>query len=152
MPEERPLLSPDALDKNAPRLTPPLAGFWFRVGALALDIFLIRMALQMTYPLLKPLYLSLGEASPLVGLAVAYLYLFLAEGPVGKGLTLGKAVVGIRTTDLDGEPLSTGAAAIRAALVFLLILVFLLLVLPPLNINLGAVSYTHLTLPTKRIV
>jgi len=137
MPEERPLLSPDALEKNAPRPIPPLAGFWFRLGALALDVLLLRMVLQVTYPLLHPFYLVVGTGSAIVGLVVVYAYFFLAEGPVGKGLTVGKAVVGIRTTGLGGEALSPRVAAVRALFVLLLILLLFLVVLPVLGINLG---------------
>jgi uncharacterized RDD family membrane protein YckC len=122
---EAKLLPANALEKNAPKAVPPLAGFWFRLGALALDIFLLRLALQMTYPALRPLYLSIGSALVVVGPLVAFVYLVLAEGPVGKGMTLGKAIVGIRTTDLSGERASISAAAIRAALLLVLALPFL---------------------------
>jgi len=116
------LLPADALEKNAPRTIPPLAGFWFRLAALALDIFLLRLAVQATFPALRPFYQSLGSASLAAGLLLAYLYLMLAEGPVGKGMTLGKAILGIRTTNLRGEPLSIQAAAMRAALLLILAL------------------------------
>jgi uncharacterized RDD family membrane protein YckC len=83
------------------------------------------VVLRLTYPLLRPVYLTLGEASVLAGLFVAFLYVALAEGPAGKGQTVGKRVCGIRTTDADGEPLTGRAAAIRAALLLALALPFL---------------------------
>ena len=116
------LLPANALEKNAPRVIPPLAGFWFRLGALALDIFLLRLALQTTYPALRPFYLSMGSASVVVGLLVAFVYLVLAEGPVGNGRTLGKAILGIRTTDLRGEQPSLTAVAVRSMLLLVLAL------------------------------
>jgi len=119
------LLPADALERNAPKAVLPLAGFWFRLGALALDIFLIRLAIQTTYPALQPLYLSLGSGSVVVPLAVSFLYLALGEGPVGKGKTLGKAIVQIRATDLRGEMLSAPAAALRALLMLPLAAPFL---------------------------
>ena len=124
MAEEK-LLPADALEKNAPKAIPPLAGFWFRLGALALDLFLIRLVLQVTYPALQPFYLSLGSGSVVVPLAVSFLYLALGEGPVGKGKTLGKAILQIRATDLRGEMLSPPAAALRALLMLLLAAPFL---------------------------
>lgn len=119
------LLPADALAKNAPRTILPLAGFWFRLGALLIDIFILRMALQLTYSALRPFYLSLGPGSTVFGLLVAFAYLVLAEGPVGKGMTLGKAILGIRTTDARGDEPTTTAAAIRAALLLVIALPFL---------------------------
>jgi len=119
------LLPANALEKNAPRAIPPLAGFWFRLGALLIDIFLLRLALQATYPVLRPFYLTLGSASVAVGLLFAFAYLALAEGLVGKGVTLGKAILGIRTTDLQGEQASLHAVAIRAAMLLVLAMPFL---------------------------
>ncbi|MCX8037006.1 MAG: RDD family protein [Candidatus Sumerlaeia bacterium] len=119
------LLPADALEKNAPRPIPPLAGFWFRLGALAIDIFLLRIVFQLTFPLLRTPALQMGSWSVFLGVAVAFIYLFLAEGPVGKGVTVGKAILGIRTTSLLGEPLSPAAAAVRAALLMVLAVPFL---------------------------
>jgi len=119
---EAKLLPANALEKNAPKVVPPLAGFWFRLGALALDIILIRLALQATFPALRPMYLSMGASAIVVGPLVALVYLLLAEGPVGKGMTLGKAIVGIRTTDFAGRQPSLGAAAIRTSLLLVLAL------------------------------
>lgn len=122
---ETKLLPADALEKNAPKVIPPLAGFWFRLGALLLDLFILRMALQVTMTVLRPVYFALGSASVLVGLAVAYSYLVLAEAKFGKGMTLGKAVLGIRTTDLEGEPAAARAITIRSAILLAVAIPFL---------------------------
>ena len=71
------LLPADALAKNAPRTILPLAGFWFRLGALLIDIFILRMALQLTYSALRPFYLSLGPGSTVFGLLVAFVLAIL---------------------------------------------------------------------------
>lgn len=127
------LLSPDALEKNVARPVPPLAGFWFRLGALLLDLLLMRIVLQATYPLMRPVYLSLGPLAAQVVLVVLFVYALLAAGPVGKGSTLGKAVIGIRAVGLRGEPLAPGAAAMRALLWLIAAMVLLLVVLPVLT-------------------
>jgi len=120
---EENLLPADALEKNKPKRIHPIAGFWLRFGALVIDIFLLRLVLQVSYPVLRLLYAALGASSVAFGALVVFLYLALAEGPVGKGMTVGKAVLGIRTTDLEGEMVPVQRSAVRA-------LVFLVLALP----------------------
>jgi len=108
------LLPANARDRNALRPVPPLASFWHRLGAVLVDLLLVYMLLRLTFPLLRPFYLQVGAWSVLLTLALVYVYLFLAEGPVGKGRTVGKAVLGIQTTDANGAPLRPTAAAVRA--------------------------------------
>jgi uncharacterized RDD family membrane protein YckC len=107
------LLPANALE-NAPKVIPPLAGFWFRFGALVLDLLILHLVLRVTFPALQPLYLAIGKASTALALLLIFLYLFLSDGPIGKGMTLGKMALKIRATDATGAPLRPTAAALRA--------------------------------------
>lgn len=128
MAEEK-LLPADALQKNVPRfvdgdaaapqpqrIIPPVAGFWHRAVALLIDLFLLRTVLEMTFPIFRPVALVSESSSIALAWAIIFLYFVLAMGPVGKGRTLGKAVMGLRVTTIGGELLDNKAAAIRALL------------------------------------
>lgn len=96
------------------QLPPPYAGFWKRLGAWILDyIALIVIMVVLAIPL------TLLGNSPQLALVVFFMYLLapwlyyaLSESSSMQA-TLGKAAVGIRVTDLEGERVSFGRATGR---------------------------------------
>lgn len=96
----------------------PVAGFRRRVGALLFD-FLTLYALFFAVGFVAggPL-LQLGHWSSTLAAIVVLLYFALATGPVGKGRTIGKFLVGIRVVGYDGQTPSLGRALVRTALLY----------------------------------
>lgn len=96
----------------------PLARFLRRFAALLMDIVLLYVSGRLLASVAGDALLRLGRLQDAVGLLVPALYFGLGNGPVGKGQTLGKLLVGIRTTTRDGAVPGFGRALARTALVF----------------------------------
>ncbi|MDK2971019.1 MAG: hypothetical protein PWP23_774 [Candidatus Sumerlaeota bacterium] len=96
----------------------PVAGFWRRLGALLFDYVLLYFVFIGIGKLLHEPLFALGRHSSALGAVVVLLYFTLANGPVGKGRTVGKFLVGIRVRDYRGEVPSLGRSAARTVLLF----------------------------------
>lgn len=111
-PEDVQLEKPLAQEPKAPTV---FAGFLLRLAALFGDIVLIYFlgyTLEMT---LRGPLLALGPMGLLfLSHLFVFLYFWLGNGPVGKGMTLGKAILNIRVVDAEGAPLGYGAGLRRA--------------------------------------
>lgn len=82
----------------------PRAGFWIRVGALAIDIVVV------------------GAASSVVSLGSLFLLLLATYGAVMwtlKGTTIGGIVCGLRVIRLDERPVDWTTSIVRALASFL---------------------------------
>ncbi len=100
---------------RVPRL--PVAGFWVRAVAFLVDGIVLYFLLYLAALGGREALLSLGKWSPLLAMVVIYGYFWLLDGPVGKGRTVGKVLVNLRTVGReDSQPLSWGQAALRAAI------------------------------------
>lgn len=89
------------------------SGFWRRAGAFAIDLVVLGIAGSiLAYPFFD-MAASLGAWGKLIGFIIAGLYFCLLNGPIGKGQTLGKRLLGIRVVHTDGSPLSLPSSAVR---------------------------------------
>ena len=83
----------------------PLAGFWMRAGAFGADGLLLYLLAGFWVARAKPFFLDHPLLLPFAPALVAFAYLIVLNGPVGKGQTLGKKLMQIATRRLDGAPL-----------------------------------------------
>src|SRR5690606_8130590 len=104
----------DAL--NMPIL--PVTGFFRRMGAMTFDFLLLYTVQRILAGLLKDSILAAPQASWFIAGLLGFLYFALGDGPVGKGRTVGKLLVGIRVTTLDGNVPTLLQALIRTAALY----------------------------------
>lgn len=108
--------SGDLPQDNMGRPMVPIAGFWRRLGAFILDMVALFFFFRFSTLLAGDALLALGDVATYTAALLAYLYFALGDGPVGKGRTLGKFLVGIRTTSLDGNVPRLSQGLVRALL------------------------------------
>lgn len=106
--------------RSIPRL--PVAGFWIRLGAFVFDLLAIGYVIRIVGTQFREQLLPLGRAANLLTCLLVFLYFTLANGPIGKGRTLGKLLTRIRTGDLDGGPLPLHRAAVRTLVLWPILL------------------------------
>ncbi len=125
--------------ERPPRL--PVGGVWARLIAFITDWILLKflfyaLALGVREPLL-----DLGRGASYLAGAIIFLYFWLGDGPLGKGRTVGKALMGLRTVSAsDGRILSPGRAALRAAILLPPYLWFAAFVTPSLKLSPGSAA------------
>ncbi len=95
------------------RERPPVAGFWVRCIACILDVILLGFFVYALVFVFKGQLFVLGKIAPYFGLAIIFCYSWLANGPVGKGKTIGKSLFNITTLRYDGQPLELKEALVR---------------------------------------
>ena len=95
------------------RERPPVAGFWVRCIACILDVILLGFFVYALVFVFKGQLFVLGKIAPCFGLAIIFCYSWLANGPVGKGKTIGKSLFNISTLRYDGQPLELKEALVR---------------------------------------
>lgn len=104
----------DAL--NMPIL--PVTGFFRRMGAMTFDFLLLYTVQRVLAGMLKEPILANPQASWFIAGVLGFAYFALGDGPVGKGRTVGKLLVGIRVTTLDGGVPTLLQAVIRTAMLY----------------------------------
>lgn len=106
-------VSPAALEQTTPADVPksPYGGFWRRVGAFAIDAFILGIVGQGLGIAFGTAFSSLGQRGRWIGFFVAALYLIPAHHFWGQ--TLGKRALDLRVQRLDGGSLSLSAASVR---------------------------------------
>jgi len=92
-----------------------IAGFWRRLVALAVDLFLLGVAGMIVGGLLFDALARMGGYARLPGFALALLYFGLCNSRLRGGQTVGKMLLGIRVVDRAGAPLSVPRAMLRYA-------------------------------------
>ncbi|MCX7765734.1 MAG: RDD family protein [Candidatus Sumerlaeia bacterium] len=113
MPEKEPeLLKP----LKPERRFQPMAGFWLRTAALMLDLIFLRFFLYALVFIGKEFFFQLGNSSVFIGLAIILGYFALLDGPLGKGKTIGKALLNITVRNYDVQLLEPGAAFLRSVI------------------------------------
>lgn len=88
---------------------PPRAGFWIRMGALAIDIILIAIVLSFT-----PRFLHLHFMNGVLPLAAAYGAVLWKL----KGTTIGGIICGLRVVRIDNREMDWATAIVRALACF----------------------------------
>lgn len=99
-----------------PRL--PVAGFWIRLVALTLDVFVVLGAMHLLSRSLPDFYWALGRWSPYLNSLVTFLYFALFNSEFGKGRTVGKLILRLQVTDFDGKPVTIRQSVIRTVVLF----------------------------------
>ncbi len=96
----------------------PVSGFLVRFLALILDLILILSGIHLLKSSMPDLFRSLGEWAPFATSAIAFFYFVLLNGPYGKGRTIGKMLLKIEVTDLDGSYPSIRQSVMRTFILF----------------------------------
>lgn len=112
-PEQRPAWSLGLM----PRL-PSIAGFWPRLFALIVDLVFLHFLARFAEKAFGDALFRDDRLVPWISVAVFYFYFVSLDGPMGRGQTIGKLLMKLRVTDLDGRPPGWTPAAIRALLLF----------------------------------
>jgi uncharacterized RDD family membrane protein YckC len=82
------------------------AGFWLRLFSLLADVILLRLFFQgLIFLFMEKLFL-ISRYTEVISSIFVFLYLWLLNGPLGKGQTIGKYFIGIRVIDYDAKPLN----------------------------------------------
>lgn len=96
------------------------AGFWKRFAASIIDaivLIIIYLFLYYVAPITPLAALALNKLDKpyldLAGVVIGWLYCALTESYAEYQATIGKFVLGIKVTDLNGEPISFGRATWR---------------------------------------
>jgi uncharacterized RDD family membrane protein YckC/antitoxin (DNA-binding transcriptional repressor) of toxin-antitoxin stability system len=98
---------------------PLWAGFWRRLGAIAIDSLVVGLIGYLIGLAAYDAMAHLGVFARLIGLVIAVLYFGLFGSAVAGGQTPGKRLFKLRVIGVDGTLLSTGRACGRA---FILVL------------------------------
>lgn len=96
----------------------PIAGFWRRVGALLFDFVFLFVVARLAGAIAREPLLALDEWARMGATFLAFLYFALGNGPVGGGRTIGKFLVGIKVTNLDGGVPTFGQGIARTLVLF----------------------------------
>jgi len=116
--EANPASVPAPISTAAPAPAPGrVAGFWVRVlsdviDAVVLGVFGMLLAIP-----LRGVFERLGERGVFIGLAVPLAYSGVLQSRIGRGQTLGKRLLGLRVTKVDGSFLSLDRSLVRYVLV-----------------------------------
>ena len=86
---------------NMPRL--PVSGFLIRLVAFIFDLLVVIAAIHLFSKSFPDFFWMLGANAGYVSAGFTFAYFALFNGPFGKGQTIGKMVLGITVTDLDGR-------------------------------------------------
>lgn len=96
----------------------PAAGFLRRFGALLFDLVLVFFVVRALGIIFGDGLIDVSPAAHYVATAGFFLYFILGNSAVGKGRTVGKLLVGIRTVRFDGAPPTVAQSAARTFLLF----------------------------------
>jgi uncharacterized RDD family membrane protein YckC len=91
----------------------PVSGFWRRLGAFVIDGLVLGVVGAICGALMFDTLAQLGVYGRAIGFAVALVYFGLLNSRLGGGQTLGKRVLSIRATMLDGRLLSVPRSLLR---------------------------------------
>jgi len=119
MPEE---LNPTLKAPPVSAERPPFVSMLPRASAFAIDCIVIYFAGFTLEMMLRAPLLGLGPWLPGLGGVAAFIYFWLANGPVGGGTTLGKAIVNIKIVSAapgtEGQPLDLASSFKRTLIQF----------------------------------
>jgi uncharacterized RDD family membrane protein YckC len=92
-----------------------IAGFWRRLGAFAIDVFLLGVVGWILGALLFDPLARMGFYAKLIGFAIALAYFGICNSRIGGGQTLGKRWLGVRVVDAHDRLLSLPRSLLRYA-------------------------------------
>ncbi|TDY02383.1 RDD family protein [Thiohalophilus thiocyanatoxydans] len=82
-----------------------ICGFWRRIGALIVDVFVLGVVGFALGQVFGELFIELGGLGRLLGFAIALVYFGVLNSSIGNGQTLGKRLLGIRVVDEGNNPI-----------------------------------------------
>jgi len=94
-------------------LSKSISGFWRRIGALAIDTFVLGLAGMIVGVVLFDPLARMGGYERLIGFAIAWAYFGILNSSLGGGQTLGKRMLDLRVVDADGQWLSLPRSLVR---------------------------------------
>jgi uncharacterized RDD family membrane protein YckC len=94
----------------------PVAGFWIRAAAFAMDVILLNFFAYLLIFVLKEQLFHLGYYCGFLGVFINLGYFVFFNGPLGKGKTPGKYFLNLTVVRWSGEPLDLRQAVIRTAI------------------------------------
>lgn len=106
-----------------PRI-PSLAGYWQRFFAMLLDLIFLHYFLRFSAWGLGSLLFVDERLTTFGAIAVFFLYFTSLNGPPGRGATIGKTIMRMRVSTLDGQIPTWGQAFTRTALFFPFVFTF----------------------------
>jgi uncharacterized RDD family membrane protein YckC len=83
-----------------------------------MDLILLIAAIHLLARTFEGFFFSIPELAPYLTSSLVFFYFVVFNGPFGRGQTIGKMTMQIKTTDYDGQPLSWRAATIRTVTLF----------------------------------
>ncbi len=104
----------DSVDRRAEAEVLRIAGFWRRLGAATIDGLLLGLVGAVLGFLWFDQLAALGQNGRFLGGVIAFAYLALLNSRIGSGQTLGKRLLKIRVTDVQGSSVSLERAALRS--------------------------------------
>src|SRR5262249_47264486 len=108
------MLAVPAVDPASAAVEPtPIAGFWRRLDAFAVDCLVLAVPAMFLGLALFDLAESLGGAGRLIGAIAALLYFGVMNSRLGGGQTFGKRLLGLRVVDRSGDLLSPARSIVR---------------------------------------
>jgi uncharacterized RDD family membrane protein YckC len=117
---------PKDLSAAARRPGYPVAGFWIRAAAFAMDVILLNFFAYLLIFVFREQLFQLGYYCGFLGVFINLGYFAFFNGPLGKGKTPGKYFLNLTVVRWSGEPLDLQQGVIRTVvqLNFLLVLHF----------------------------
>jgi uncharacterized RDD family membrane protein YckC len=115
------------MNTEIPARVKPFAGFLHRTGAFMVDVLVLYFGSRALVSTARENFLAFNPYLPWIAHLVAFLYFALSAGPVGKGRTLGKSIMGLHVIQQDGRILEWKAAFRRSALQQLCFFSFMIL-------------------------
>lgn len=92
-----------------------IAGFWRRLGAIAIDVILLGIVGMILGTLLFDTFARMGAYARLIGFGIALVYFGICNSRIGGGQTLGKRWLGVRVVDAHDQLLSLPRSLLRYA-------------------------------------
>jgi uncharacterized RDD family membrane protein YckC len=98
---------------DTPADFPPLAGFWRRIAAFAVDGLLLGIVGQVLALPFPSIWFEIGPHGRFVGLFIALGYFGLMDSQVGDGQSVGKRFLRIAVRDHGNQPIGIARSALR---------------------------------------
>lgn len=91
-----------------------LSGFWTRIWALLIDSFILGIFGFILGFAFENFFISLGESAKLIGWVISLAYFSILNSRMNNGQTLGKKLMKIQVTDIEGKTIDLKTSFIRA--------------------------------------
>ena len=91
-----------------------LSKFWPRVWALLIDSLILGIFGFILGSVFENFFISLGEEAKLIGWFISLAYFSILNSRLNNGQTIGKKIMKIQVTDIDGKTVSLKTSFIRA--------------------------------------